>query len=345
MLDTSMSYKTTISDCDISDKTFLAEFRAFRDRVAELLRGDEEHSISAQLLELFWHDATFRTFNEARRTNTADRRNAAIAPLLANYLDNAYIQSEVLAVSRLTDPPAEEAKLGVVSLPTVIKVLRDNIHLVTREMYVCYDGLPFDCEAAAADEHAATPFVSGVRWMAVPPSDYSRWAHNVFDRLSGKAADRRHREDRIKPGVLRWLERQIQGEDISKIRLHRNKVLAHKADRTSRGAGPAARLGLSLNGIDALHKRLLNVAEVLSWATLGEVLVGTPIATPQYDQLEGLDSVFAFPEDLESLENLWRAMSAEKENWCVESLDDAPCKIPPLRPAGGTTKMTPPKAP
>jgi AbiU2 len=323
-----MGYITAISDCDVSDKARLAEFRSLRERVADLLKEDEEHSIASQLSELFWHDASFRAFNHARRTNTESRKNAAVAPLLASYLDNAYVQGEVLAVSRLTDSPAEGLDRGVVSLPTVIKFVRDNRACITRETYVCYDGLPFDCEAAAAAEHKANPHEPGVHWVAVPPSFYSQCAREIFDRLSGKAADRRRRDDQIKPGLLKWLERHLEGDDTRKIRLHRNKVLAHPADRASRGGGPAERLGVTLESIDGLHKRLLEIGEVLSWTVLGEPLLGTPIAIPQFDQFEGFDRVFTFPEDLKSLGQLWTEMTRETEDWSRNSLDAAPCKVP-----------------
>jgi hypothetical protein len=58
MIHRTMSYITDISDCDVSDKARLAEFRSLRDRVADLLKEDEEHSIASQLSELFWHDAS-----------------------------------------------------------------------------------------------------------------------------------------------------------------------------------------------------------------------------------------------------------------------------------------------
>jgi hypothetical protein len=323
-----VTYSTPASSCDVVDKVRLAQFRKFREQASYLLKDDEDHSIWAQLLQLFWHDAAFRSFNEARRTNTAERKNAAIAPVLARYIDNAYVEGEVLGISRLTDPHNEDAGRGVVSLPTIIKLLRDNQACITRETFVCYDGLPFDDKAAAEMENAAVPYVEGVTSMPVQPSDYSRWAHELFDRLSGKPPHRRHRDDTVKPGLLKWLNRQLQGADIQKIRQHRNKVLAHPADRASRGGGAADRLGLTLNAIDALHRRLLEVGEVLSWVCLGEELVGSPIPIPQFDQFEGFDRVFAFPEDLPSLGRFWSEMTSDREDWARSALGAAPTKVP-----------------
>jgi hypothetical protein len=68
--------------------------------------------------------------------------------------------------------------------------------------------------------------------------------------------------------------------------------------------------------------------EVLSWTVLGEPLLGTPIAIPQFDQFEGFDRVFTFPEDLKSLGQLWTEMTRETEDWSRNSLDAAPCKVP-----------------
>lgn len=90
-------------DCDIADKIELDAYRALRERVHGLLRADEEHFIFAQLIDFNWRDATYRIINEARRTVSADRKNAAVAPVLGEFIDQSYVMGVVAAVGRLTE--------------------------------------------------------------------------------------------------------------------------------------------------------------------------------------------------------------------------------------------------
>lgn len=328
-----MKYKTSADKCDVSDFCRLRDYRFVTQQAHELLRGDPSHSILSQILEMFWQDACFRIFNRARRANgDKSRKTASMAPLLASFLDGAYVQGEVLAISRLTDAPSSDPDKGVVSIPAVTKLLKDNHNLITREMFVCHDGSPFDYQAAEAKEDAyiLQQGITGAQWVEVPSSFYSESAHKIFDRLSGRRPDQRRRDDVIKPGLIRWLNSHIQGDDFTKVRNHRNKILAHKATRQSRG--PLERLGISLAAADGMHRRLLEAAEVLSWSLLGEPLVGNPIPTAQFDQLEGFDRMFVFPEDIDQLHAFWGGLSNEREQWSRSALDAAPCKQPARRP-------------
>ena len=70
------------AECDVTDTGALLKYRDLRMTVFDLLRGDEDHSIWEQMVTLFWRDATYRVFNEARRTASEARPNAAISGLL-----------------------------------------------------------------------------------------------------------------------------------------------------------------------------------------------------------------------------------------------------------------------
>lgn len=48
-----------------------------------------------------WQDAVFSTFNEARRDTDAAGPSAAVAPILAQFLDQGYVASQVLGISKL----------------------------------------------------------------------------------------------------------------------------------------------------------------------------------------------------------------------------------------------------
>lgn len=58
-------------------------------------------------------------------------------------LIGGYVATQVLAIRLLVDNRGED----VISLRKLLKDVRSNYVLFTRENYVCFDGLPYDYEA------------------------------------------------------------------------------------------------------------------------------------------------------------------------------------------------------
>lgn len=303
---------TSPTECDVANKADLTAYRDLRARAFALLRTDEEHSVWAQIIEFNWLDATFRIINEARRNATGAHPNAAIAPLLGEFVDQAYVMGVVGAVGRLTDPPSEDAVRGVVSLPTVLRMLRDNLTLFRREIFVSHDGVPYDPTAPAE------VWEPGVRWVAHGPHDISADRHALFDRLSRKTPDKRSRSDVVHFRVLAGLEDRLAHPSIIKIRRHRNKVVSHAADATARAG--IGKLGLSLADVDDTARALIEITEVLATILTGEILVGSPIPIAQFDVLEHLGEPFAFQSDLTDLQSLWDETVRMREGWSDDAL-------------------------
>lgn len=320
------AYDVEPEDCDAPADCVRA-FRVLRGQVLDLLMHDVR-SVRAQMSELFWQDAAFRIFNLARRFSERGRETSAVSGLLASYLDTAYVAREVTEVARLLERPGDDPAKGVVSLPTVIKLVREGRHLITRDVYVAHGGLPYDYEAAqVADREGLRARGGGAGWASPKPA-MSAIAHRTFDRLSGTAPDRRSRDDKLKPGLLRWLEEHLTCAETTKFRRLRNKVFAHAADSASRGAS-WTRDGISLNDVDQVHRRLLEVAEVLSQLVSGYQIA--PIVTASGDVLYGLDRPFLRDENLPDVRELLDEYARTREEWTERALDAAPCKPKPAR--------------
>lgn len=93
-----------ICNCDVEDKETLALFRIKRDEWKKCLI-DDTLSISKQITHMFWKDAIFRTFNQARKL-THERKSGELGfngPIL-ELLDEGFAVSQVMAIRRLTDP-------------------------------------------------------------------------------------------------------------------------------------------------------------------------------------------------------------------------------------------------
>lgn len=65
----------------------LAEYRLFRRKCLEYLRGDAPTSVMNQVHGLAWHTAVFRTLNEARRLETERAVNGAMWELIGDVRD------------------------------------------------------------------------------------------------------------------------------------------------------------------------------------------------------------------------------------------------------------------
>lgn len=296
--------------------TSMENYLRFRTEARALLKDDEDHSIWAQIVSLFWRDAQFRTFNEARRSATPAKPNAAIASLLASFIDEAYVEREISAIGRLTDPPASDTGRAVVSLPTVLALIRDACVDITRENFVTFDGAPYD---PVQDADAARASIRpGVRWVARQPWDDAEDRHRLFDRLSRKDPTHRTPADRIHRKVLAACEQRLQLPQIVKFRKYRNKVVSHAATKSSRSG--LEQLGISLADVDIAHRAILEVAETVATIATGEILIGSPVAIPQYNALEHLELPFVHDADLERLRNHWDGFTNERERWSRDAV-------------------------
>jgi hypothetical protein len=132
-------YKCPPEGCDVRDKAKLEAFRAKRLEWLHLLENDEEHSTTGQLGALLWQDAAFHLFNEMRKGAPGGRPPTITSPLLAEALDNGYVTNMILGIGRLIDRRSD-----VVSLRRVFDDVRAQRSLITREIFVCFDGLRFD---------------------------------------------------------------------------------------------------------------------------------------------------------------------------------------------------------
>jgi hypothetical protein len=78
----------------------------------------------------------------ARQKTDEESVVSAQSGLLAHFLDQGYVATQVLAIRRLLD-----SRKDVFSLRRLLDNITTHQHLITREIYVCNDGLPYDSEA------------------------------------------------------------------------------------------------------------------------------------------------------------------------------------------------------
>ncbi|MCK1619543.1 hypothetical protein IVA96_23800 [Bradyrhizobium sp. 159] len=302
--------------CDVVRKDRLILYRAKRSEWLRLLDEDPIHSISQQLSAMQWNDVVYRCFNEARRLAPRQTPTAAVAPILGEFLDVGYLSTQVLAISKLVERNASKPQKTIISIRRLVDDLIDHRSLLTREIFVCNDGLPYDPMPARERFYSALMSTPGpkVGWASTTGPEawgITQRMHALFDRLSGVAAADRSRDDLIQVTVFDALSAGLDDPSIKGLLQLRHKLIAHAADAENR---PDNLVHASLNQIEAAQRILVKIAHTVGGTILyGNGAGGLP--TPQFDQFEHLDQPFVRPTDVEKLRTYWNEQSGVRDKW------------------------------
>jgi hypothetical protein len=319
-----LKYKHTIDQCDVKDKATCKQFRKKRKQWMEWIGGDDPNSIIKQIYSVVWDYALFCTVNELRRI-AAENPEDGIGfngPVIRLF-DAGFATTQATAIRRLIEWPARRPDRAVISIRTVLKDVRDNLGLITRENYICYDGLPYDYASVRDDlfarKHSGVPR----RFTGVMPVDgpegwpMSDRAHSAFDRLAQVKAENRLRTDVIKEDILDHLEAQLKPCD--KVKMYVNKFIAHGAAPETRGALSADKHGLTLERLESCHKAIYGVASFINGQLLWESNIGG-VPVPQFDHLKGIDMRWASEDGLVKAQEKWNEITKDVSRWDAGSL-------------------------
>jgi hypothetical protein len=305
----------------------LNDYKEAKARWLEWLDGDPVHSINGQLSQLLWEDAVFRSFNEARKDTETKGPSAAVAPILAQFLDRGYIASQVLGISKLvewSDP--KRPQKGVVSLRRLVDELLGHRALLTRENFLAAEGAPYDyapirAQAIKAMLERGKAGVA-VEWIGEGEASWSlaERMHEQFDRLSNVEQGERRPGDLVSEDLLARLDAALKGEVFEKIRTVRHKTVAHAADAVSRpedGVG-----GISFNDVDQAVRALLGVRQVIQAGILFSSWRAASVPVPQHDQFKYLDLPFVGEGGAEKLQAFWSRHCEERDKWLRATYDE-----------------------
>jgi hypothetical protein len=304
--------------CEVSDQTELLEFRVAAEVWIEALHGDPVNSVSVQLRDMMWNDAQWRMLNHTRYL-ARDRDDVGTPGVVGKLLDRGYVSGQVLAIARLNDPSHSDPERQVNSLRRLVSDMKKSRHLLTREMYVAGNGLPYDWQAAR-DRFA--PTTSGSHWLASGgPEDFMQamGLHLQFDALSGVSPADRSRKDLISIDVYKRLEGNLDHDVMGKIKLMRNKSVAHAATLISREASGTIPDGISIDEFAQAHFLLIGVYQAISANLLQQHWLGSAVATPQYSLFDGLDKPLVATEDLQAMDDFWRQHTKERDEWLMDA--------------------------
>lgn len=284
-----------ICDCDVVDKEKLALFKFKRAEWEKcLIKGD--FSISKQIMNMIWNDTVFRMINEARRLGHKNKSIGFNGPLLEVF-DQGFGTAQVMAIRRLTDPVSYDPKKTVFSLPSIIDDMLEHADLITRENYVCHEGIKYEGISHNED---------GVNWM-----HWNRMQKN-FDKLSNTQSTDRARNDKISTKILKGLKKRLKV--CESLRTYANKFIAHASHEKNRIKLSEKQTRITLESLDECYKVIIPIASFIGVVVLYEhSLGGVPV--PQFNQLNNLDKPMVASEDIPALDAFWNDRVKEVDTW------------------------------
>jgi hypothetical protein len=304
-------YDYSAGECDVASdrRSALDSYRAKRRLWLTWINSDEHHAVWIVLSEVVWNDAVFKQLTSLA---IGDEGNALNNPLLGEALLNGHVATQVLAIRRLMD----DRNADIISLRRLLKDLRRNWPLFTRENYVCFDGLPYDYEAVQLKEMEKR-IGTGCFWGETKgPGAYgaSEMAHEQFDRLSGIDPSRRTREDRLPISLLSTIEQWLGASEADDLKEWSHVYLAH-------AGGPEARAKIADLRVTA--GKLTNAIKAMSRATeavsayilLHSGRSGSLVPVPQYPIFEKLNKPIMQAGGEDAAWKVWHQLSDERDHY------------------------------
>lgn len=303
-------YKAVLDQCDVIDRERLEQYRKKRYEWLSWyeLRNGEPNTIQQQIFSMMFLDMAYRTLVSARQRTEANVSFSAHSGLLAHFLDQGYVATQVLAIRKLLDKSND-----VFSLRRLLDDITDCRHVITRENYVCYDGLPFDPELWKAQPQGIETKIWGDEAPGLERFLGSRVRHEMFDRLSGVLPTARQRGDLIKEEVFEKLKNLLVNSTAQKIVLLSNKFLAHAATEDSRGTLEFS--GIKLSDVDEVQRAFVRVERAITDLLLFIAIGRQVVPMRPLGMFKGLEHPYASIESLDNMDKIWDQLEDERNRW------------------------------
>ena len=195
----------------------------------------------------------------------------------------------VIALRKLYDDKLSGAK-AVNSLRSITQQIVDNSHLFKREVFVTYDGLPYE-EAGAKDRKTGLTV---------------NWRHHHFDLLCRRASNAPRRPtDKLDVNVpIAIHQRAVLRPEIE---VFANKFLVHSAARNNRPNENYVFKNVTLARIQLQYKNAIWASQQIGRFLCEPILSEVP--TPQFDVLEQWENgLFSEPVKRKLLAYWYRRM-------------------------------------
>ncbi len=306
------NYKYKVAECDVPSERCGA-LEAYRDKRCQWVSWigtDEHHAIWSTIQAMVWREVAFKTI----ASFGAEISNPLNNSLLAEMLLEGHVATQVLAIRRLVD-----ARTDVISLRRLVDDVKRNYKLLTRENYVCFDGLPYDYEAARQNwlKNNAGNLRQDLSWFSVDAHEddsASECAHKQFDILSGIDPKCRNRDDHLPASLIETIERWIDESGAENLKKWSHKYLAHAGDPRSRKE--VADLRVTANNIGEVIRVVARATEAISRLLLNaDGRSNALMPVEQFDIFENLDKAILEAGKADAAFDLWKNLGRERDGY------------------------------
>ncbi|MDE2465341.1 MAG: hypothetical protein KGO02_16755 [Alphaproteobacteria bacterium] len=282
-------------------------YRELRAKALDALTGDHPNAIWNQMARMIIDEVWFKAVIRIRERVGQPPVN----PHLWNTFIAGYAITQSLAIRRLT-----EGRDGVASLLAIVRKIRGNVALLTREVVVGHDGTSMDVgllfdEMARSVEYDVSGDVGKPDPVATQRWSDADHAHVAFDRLrDAEMGAPRSPVDRISDVILGRLEAALTSNAINRVRYQCDKYLAH-ADLSDLS------WGLSSPTYNDIHESIQTLVEVKQFlcADFFNHSSGSVVPTYQGDQLVDLSVPLVPLMQIETYHEVWAEVVDEVERW------------------------------
>jgi hypothetical protein len=317
-----------LDQCDVHDKASLLKYKEARSEWIRQLQApnDQDRSylpIWDQIQILIKNHFIYELILESREvSDETGRVLASRNNMIGNFIDTLFWKDQMLSIRKLIDKPKGNDK-QVVSIKRLIIDIQKNKNIITRENYICHDGVVYDWERDRNNHYSSMEIgtCQDTTMNELPSHGFgsfytSEYRHKIFDSLSGKIKNNRSRNDDISDDYFDKICKNIKGIDICNIEKFVNKRIAHMGD-PSHNANLLSQSDLP--GVATVHdaiRRLYETALQLSLQVIGFAEF-QPLPLPKLPGvfLNGLENPWIAASRLGDLRSFWERKASEIDQW------------------------------
>jgi hypothetical protein len=253
-------------------------------------------------------DLAYRVLSGPR--GEANTEIAAKSGLLAHTLDQGYVAGQILAIRRLLDP-----RKDVISIRRLLKDIQRHRGLITREIYVGHDGLPYNPDSWLEFPETIENQIWGIEAPGLGNYLGSKTRHDRFDRLSGVAPSQRQRTDLIGEWIFEKLDQWLKTNPAEKLLTLGHKFFAHAADIGSRGSLEYS--GVLLSDVAEIHRAIVRVERAITDEILFIGIARNVVPMEPLGFLKNFDKPYALTSSIPKMQGMWNSLVAERNQWPV----------------------------
>ncbi len=273
-----------LDEYDVEDKKKLKKFLEKRAEWVSWFDLKMPNSMAKQMHELIWNDALFRSMNELLRWKEEGGQDIVINSELWGLISQGYVFFQSVGIRCLVD----SGKDSVWSLTKLINDIEAWAGYVTRENYVCYDGIKFEPE----ENSHLNEMICNSR-------------HKGFDKIC-EGSPKGTRSEKFDQKIILKLKEELR--QCNEIKGFVDQYIAHKQKNPSQSVVS----GITLDHISECHFELIKVVSFVDGLFLAENSF-QPFPAPNFDVFKGFDKAWVDDTEMRKL-NEFLLFHGEKLN-------------------------------